>query len=182
LFAGVVAFLALVTVAAAAGPVPGQNKPIGTEPGSNGWAEAQVFFLDRDPSDCLAYGGLLGASDSPTGDSAYAAFGLDDSCTGTSVHFGFEQPIAIDSSVIEPSLKSAHVVFTVAADDGTPVTFDVTWTSNGDPVQGRPKIDTGLKVKWALIRGANVSATITVNGSTYTITDGGIIWRGVLMN
>jgi hypothetical protein len=167
---GMVALIAATVIApAAAEPDPFSHQ-----------RSAEGFFQDADRSDCASVEALVGAYDSPTGESqAYLDLSLADPCAGTSASGFAQEPIGADEFVVDKSLGTAHLAATVTLHDGNvAVALDVTWTRAGRCF--RPKVDLG-DVQPGKVCSATARGTATVDGVSYSLgpTDG-TIWRGQL--
>ena len=143
--------------------------PAAAEPDpSSHQRSAEVFFQDADRSDCASVEALVGAYDSPTGDSqAYLGLSLADPCAGTSASGFAQQPVDADEFVVDRSLETAHLVATVTLQEGdVAVALDVTWTRDGRCV--RPKVDLG-GLQPGKLCSATARGTATVDGVTYAL-------------
>jgi hypothetical protein len=141
---------------------------------------AEAFFQDTDPSDCVSLEALVGAFDSPAGESqAYLGLTLSDPCTGTSASGSGQEPIGVDEFVVEKSLETAHLAATLTLQDGdVAVALDVTWTNNAHC--SRPRVDLG-ETKPGKVCSSTARGTASVNGVTYSLgPTSGTIWRGQL--
>jgi hypothetical protein len=164
----------MVVAATLVAPAAAEPDPISHQ------RSAEGFFQDADRSDCASVEALVGAYDSPTGDSqAYVGLTLVDPCAGTSASGFAQEPVGPDDFVVGRSLVTAHLAATLTLANGpVAVALDVTWTRDGRCL--RPKVDLG-DVQPGKVCSATARGTATVNGVTYTLgPTGATIWRGQL--